>query len=196
MTKIDGTLRARPISLKAFDAQEVNIRSEEPWTRFAHVSLLGLTSFFAFELTSSDGNHVREFVLNIPLENIPVDRQNAILRHLLSDRERVLRFLLLLLSDSDARGFAHWLAEGSDGHGQTSFLYAMFDATLFESLVRALDRDPARLDQVARIIADPRQSQEGVDLIPDDFDSVWHPVWEIHRRQSTRRRGRNPQRRT
>lgn len=196
MPQIDGTLRARPISLKAFDAQELNIRSEEPWARFARVSLLGLTSFFAFEMTSWDGNHVRQFVLNIPLENIPVDRQHAILRHLLSDRDRVLRFLLLLLSDSDALGFAHWLAEGSDGHGQSSFLHTMFGETLFESLVRALDRDPARLDQVARIIADLRQSQEGVELVPDDFDSVWQPVWEVHRRQTTRQRGRKRQRRT
>jgi len=47
---------------------------------------------------------VREalFVLNIPLTGAPADREERLLRSLIGDRGRLMRFLTLLLSDDGA----------------------------------------------------------------------------------------------
>lgn len=178
-------LRARPISLGPSHFRDVNL-SEACWTEFSPVSLLGLTSFFIFEAESTTLQLHRQFVLNIPLENVPENRQEAILRELLSDRGRVLRFLLLLLLDTGARDLSKLFAASTDGTGTFSFVQSLFGATLFESLVRALDRDPERLDQVAATVEDLRKTNEGRELLPDDFDAIWAPIWSARKRQLER----------
>ncbi len=178
-------LRARPISLGASHFRDVNLL-EACWTEFSPVSLLGLTSFFIFEAESTTLQLRRQFVLNIPLENVPENRQEAILRELLSDRGRVLRFLLLLLLDTGVRDLSKLFAASTDGTGTFSFVQSLFGATLFESLVRALDRDPERLDQVAATVEDLRKTNEGRELLPDDFDAIWAPIWSARKRQLER----------
>lgn len=173
-------LRARPVSLPAAYLDEL-VPGQGEWIRFEPVSPLGLTSFFVFEVTSADGRKSRQFVLNIPLKNPPADRRDLILRHLLSDRDRVLRFLLLLLMDTGARDFSALLQE-TGSEGAASFLPSQFDSTLFESLVRTLDRDPERLDQVAEIIADLRKTPDGRDLLPEQLEAIWEPILEARQR--------------
>lgn len=51
------------------------------------------------------------------------------------------------------------------------------NATLLEALLRSLSSDPARIDQVARLIADLRKTPEGTDLLPEGLDEIWEPVW-------------------
>lgn len=178
-------LRARPISLQSSQLQIVDY-SKSPWVSFEPISLLGLTSFFAFEVTSEDQKLRRQFVLNIPLENAPANRQERILRDMLSDRDRVLRFLLLLLLDSGARDF-HKVIEGENGgDGPITFVHSMFGSTLFESLVRALDREPERLDQVAQVISDLRGTAEGNELLPNGLEEIWKPIWSVRQKQIER----------
>jgi hypothetical protein len=163
------------------------VASTEPsWVRFQPVSLLGLTSFFAFELTSADQRLTRQFVLNIPLENAPDHRHERILRDLLSDRDRVLRFLLLLLMDHGARDFGVWFGDPGNGDGKSSFVHSMFQTALFESLVRALDRDPERIDQVAQVIEDLRKTPEAQGLLPANLAAIWQPIWQVRQQQVAR----------
>ena len=65
--------------------------------------------------------------------------------------ERVLRFLLLLLSDTAARDFSQWAGTVPPTDGKRGAIHSLFESTLFESLLRALDRDPERIDQVAQL---------------------------------------------
>lgn len=178
-------LTARPISVPSAQFQTVDL-SQSCWAEFARVSLLGLTSFFVFEVESENKKLQRRFVLNIPLENAPENRHESILRDLLSDRDRVLRFLLLLLLDTGARDLNKLFEPTGNGQGTFGFVHSMFNATLFESLVRALDREPERIDQVAQVIDDLRGAHEGRELLPDDLDSIWVPIWSVRQKQIER----------
>lgn len=173
---------ARPISLPDHHTQPVTVSSQE-WVSFSGISLIGLTSFIVFRVTSDDGKLARQFVLNVPLENVPENRNENLLRHLLSDRERVLRFLLLLLLDHNASDFGKFLGDPGQSNGKASAIHGFFNATLFESLIRALDRDPERLEQVAEVISDLQKSPDGSELLPEDLSDVWDPIWQVRQAQ-------------
>jgi hypothetical protein len=178
-------IRMRPVSLAGHQLAEVN-PTQATWAEFGSLSLLGLTSFFAFEVESLSLKTRRQFVLNLPLQNAPQNRHEAILRDLLSDRDRVLRFLLLLLTDSGAKDLCTLTGGSPNGEPKSSWIHAMLGSTLFESLLKALDRDPQRLDQVAHVIRDLQQSEEGKTLLPADLDTIWKPIWEARRLQLDR----------
>ncbi len=178
-------VRARPVSLPSSQFYPVHL-AVSGWVEFAPISLLGLTSFFVFEVESVPLKISQQFVLNVPLINGPPNRHEAILRDLLSDRDRVLRFLLLLLLDAGARDLSKLTDSPKNGDNTFSFMHSMFGATLFESLIRALDRDPERLEQVRQVILDLRQTDEGKALLPDDLDPIWEPIWAVRSRQIER----------
>ena len=174
----DFELRVRPASLGALTQQQVAL--DQPiWAEFRAVSMLSLTSFFVFEVSSVSSKLTRQFLLNIPLQNEPEDRKEALLRSLLSDPDRVLRFMLLLLSDAGADDFASLFDAESNDAGSNVFGSASLGAPLFESLLRSLDRRPECLKQVAEMIDDLNKSNDGRQLLPKDLDTIWVPIWEV-----------------
>ena len=60
----------------------------------------------------------------------------------------------------------------------------LFDATLFESLLQALEQEPARIEQVGGIISDLKKSESGRELLPEGIDEIWEPIWEVYRELS------------
>ncbi|MEX0874585.1 MAG: phospholipase D family protein [Actinomycetota bacterium] len=137
-----------------------------------------LTGFFAFSVEASAGGRKREerFTLNLTLEGAPEDRRERVLRTVLKDRDRVLRFLLFLLAAGDAQQAAALLTSvQSDGKADGAAL--SLDLPLFESMLRALERQPSKLDHVARVVDDLRKTTDGESLIPDGFLEVWEPIW-------------------
>ena len=161
--------------------------NELTWAEFDSLAMLSLTSFYVFRVeTDSPKRMVRDFVLNVPLANEPSGRREALLKHLLSDKERVLRFLMLLLSDADADAFAN-MFNGTDGGSEPfQFSSLLNGPTLFESLMRCVERDPARLEQVAEIIGDLEKSTDGRELLPEELGAIWRPIWNVAQRQLAR----------
>jgi hypothetical protein len=145
---------------------------------FSGVSFESLTAFFAFEAGGKKGKATlaRRFVLNLPLHGAPADRKDRILRYLLRDQRQVLRFILYLLGDEESQQAlpisATWEGSSAD-QGVTAF----GSPALFEQLVRALERSPARLDEVHRVVTDLRATPEGQKLLPEAFEAVWEPIW-------------------
>lgn len=144
-----------------------------------------LTSFIAFKLTvrRERRKHVARFVLNVPLRGAPRGRHDAVLRTILRDRERLLRYLLFILAEVEE---AHGLspdeirlitASGNGGLGHPVELRL----PLLEGLLRALARDPDKLGQVARLLNDLGENGEGDDLLPAGFREVWEPIWTARR---------------
>lgn len=183
-SNLDIRLQVRPISLPQAVLTPVDLTAAI-WAEFSSVTLLGLTSFFVFRAESVDQKLCRQFVLNIPLAGAPDHRSEAVLRELLSDRDRVLSFLLLLVADAGARDIGRLTASGVKSEVD-GFVASPFGTTLLESLVRALDRDPERVDQVAEVIRDLEQSSEGKQLLPDDLALIWQPILDARAEQIAR----------
>lgn len=134
-----------------------------------------VTSFFAFAVSAGSGSDAVEltFVRNLQLEGAPEDRLESILRDVLRDRRGVLRFLLFLLSGEEAGEWTNTALQlsGLDGDAQGTLFVG--EASLFESLLRTLHRDPAQLERIERLLEDLRDSP---DMIPEGFERIWHPI--------------------
>jgi hypothetical protein len=157
--------------------------------RFGVVSLERLTSFFGVELTLREEALMASatFVINAELVGAPANRGDLLLSRLLESREKVLRYLLLLLAED---GLA------ADGSESISQMLSTLDESggwsdswsvpLLESMVRALARDPERLDHVARLLESLRSTSEGAALLPDSLDEIWSPIWEARNEELPR----------
>lgn len=146
---------------------------------FQNLTVHALTSFIGFEITAGEGNKraMARFVLHLPLQGVPDDRMDAVLRLILRDRAQLLRYLLFLLArDEDAAAAGASLLLGRNGTSEGS--QGSFDAIpLFEEMIRALARAPEKLDAVWRLAEDLRKTPEGASLLPEGFDEVWKPIW-------------------
>jgi hypothetical protein len=161
----------------------------KPEITFAPMTCVALTSFIAFELRSQDGKRrLGSFVMNVPIEGMPENRRQKILRSLLSDKTQVLRLLMFLLADTkaDARELAQAMGIGGtttisvngSSSGDSSYLPQL---PLFEALIKALNRNPAQLDRIHSLVTDLRQCSEDESedkpMLPDNFDEIWEPIY-------------------
>jgi len=141
-----------------------------------------ISAFFAFDvIVRSGGKSLTEgFVLKLPLEGAPEDRYERILRAMLKDKSQVLRLMLLLLSlerGSDPSG----VPNGGLGAGEIWKWRPgepLGIVPLFECMVRAIARDPQRIDDLNNLIQDLKSHPETSDLLPDGLDEIWGPIWE------------------
>lgn len=176
-------VRCWPITLSAV-AQEISVGPGDIAV-FSPLSFEAITAFVAFEVTAaSDETEVRRrFVVNVPLQGAPTDRHERILRSLLDTPDKVLRLILYLLAEIGDDGSGALVGtraiiaakELSSGSGSVGF-------PLFEALVRALERDPVKLDRIARLLDDLRKTPEGRRLIPEDLEEVWDLILSARRR--------------
>jgi len=185
----DVTRRCWPVTVTSsvgvsFDRLEQNMIA----ARFVGLSFQAITSFFAFELTGSAGGEERQvrFVVNVPLIGAPEGRREQVLRSVIRDRSRMMRFLWLLLADEGVavpEVTTMNIPQGAGGEGSSYLL----TSGLFEMLLRNLDRAPERLDHLNNLLKELRQGTDGEDLLPPGFDATWEPIW----RQRERRRSRS-----
>lgn len=148
---------------------------------FESISLEGLTSFFAFEMSITENKTTAKitFVMNAALDGAPPDRQDRILSSLLSDKAKVIRFILLLLAEggADRNSILITLQKSLSGNGEDDTMAAM-RFPLFEALVRTLERNPKKLDQIARLVQDLKRTSMDGEVLPVGFDEIWGPIWQ------------------
>lgn len=144
---------------------------------FPKLTRQALTTFFAFEISGRVGKYERRasFVLNLPLIGAPEDRREAVLRSLLQDRPRLMRFLMLMLADDGADIPDFDSVAGSPHADRRPRLSGSMTGGLFEMLLRALDRAPERLDHLETLLAQLR-TDAGDCSLPDGFDAIWAPI--------------------
>ncbi|MCC7517698.1 MAG: phospholipase D family protein [Verrucomicrobiae bacterium] len=172
------SVKCRPISLPTASSKPVPEKARTI-ARFAPMSMLALTGFFAFEMTAKSGVrrlHQR-FVLNTPMENCPETRKQEILNALLQNQDEALRFLMMMLigdDDSDGRNVVP-----SSGDSSNDARRGTTGGSLFEALMRALDREPEKIDHAAMIIEDLNATPNGRRLLPEGFHTIWEPIRKL-----------------
>lgn len=170
-------IRCHPVTLAPSWSRELELGSK-PLARFTRLPLDALTGFFAFEmkLRHEGQDAVARFVLNLPMEGAPEDRRERLLHAILHDSNQVLRLLWLLLSELDV-SVQDWLdAAGAPGGQERRAGDGAGGFPLLEGMLKALDRDPGRLDDVGRLVADLKSTPEGARLLPPGFDEIWTPI--------------------
>ncbi|MBL1217365.1 MAG: hypothetical protein D8M59_07700 [Planctomycetes bacterium] len=171
--KLDGIIstRAWPITVSADHAvvlQEAALNS----VLSEGVASASVTGLIAFELRTTHPEVGCRFVLNLPIEGVPANREAAILQTIINNEEGFLRYLLLLLGDESGRG------EIGDGPGGTfakwlTALGAGDDIPLLEELTRTFCRTPDRLAEVRRLIQDLASTEGGEQVVPARFMELW-----------------------
>jgi hypothetical protein len=144
---------------------------------FGPLPLAAVTAFFgvAARATAQGVSVDARFVLPLPLDNAPSGRREAILGALLDDPEKFLRFLQFLLGDLDDLGPLPTGNDRLDGSSYGSWRSSSF--VLFESLLRALNEDPRRLDYVASTVTEVLTTPNGKERLPLGFMPIWEAVW-------------------
>ena len=127
-----------------------------------------------------------DFCVQLPLEGAPEGRCEAVTAELLSDRERLLRFILLLLADEGQgdRMLDELVGLLAEQHAGVTPPWAgastEFGLPLLEPILRALHRSPERLDELDRLFRDLRAAGASTeDLLPASMQELWSVVLAV-----------------
>lgn len=157
---------AWPVTVR-IDAAVV-LHAGHPIVRLGVHAAQDITSFVGFRLVS--GKHELCFALALPLHGAPEDREIAMLRAVLRNRDGFMRYLLMLLGDWEGASV------GEHGSGTGSASRAGAEAPpLFEMLAKAYARDPERLVHVSQVVARLQSEHGGQDdeVLPSEFMDIW-----------------------
>jgi hypothetical protein len=153
-------------------------RSIEPLSRGQPIPLANCTpatatAFIGFELFATAAAVSKQFVLNLPSESMPADRDAHIVRIVVKNKERLIRYILGLLQGLDPfvrTGLEAKRRQPSWGASTPA------DAGLLEHLVRTKARCPERLDDVRVLLKSLAATPEGRQIIPRSLTSLWTTV--------------------
>lgn len=177
------TVRCWPVCLGRAWAKEASGRVMS----FDALALENVSGFIAFEVKVERSGRVflETFVVNVPIDGIPADRRERLLRHVLKDSRAVMQYLHLLLATEGAdlaQEMALSLAAQTSSEGTTP---RAPEAALLEALLRTLRETPARLDDVEHLVRDLNtRAGEEPDLLPSSFLEVWTPLWQARMESS------------
>ena len=143
------------------------VAAGQPFRVRFETSLETISGFLAFELADNEGT-VTRFVVPIPLVGVPDHRERFLLRALLGNAERFMRYLLALLDEdsdqTDLRDAVERIGDGaaSDGSGPMSL-------PVLEKLLRTMRRDPRKLARLHPLVSDLADD----DALPQGFAELW-----------------------
>jgi hypothetical protein len=157
---------------------------EGPSGKVAGLPFEAVTSFFAFEARLEIGGKAMalRFVLNVPLDGLPADREKRLLVKLLENREKVLAYLLLMLGGTEESGD---VIDADAGAAGGKWQWSGSREAVFEVLVRSLHRSPDKLDDVAKLVEDLRSDEATRKLLPEGFGAIWDPIWMAKKRKKS-----------
>ena len=150
---------------------------------FDDLSLDELSAFLAIEVQATiDGiSKSKRFARTIRLSGLPEDRLPRLIANMLRNRERFLQLLWLLLSPDQDVSFGELSELLSKESSRTEWGVEL--PGLLERMLETLASDPGKLDAVASLLEDLSKTQEGRELLGDDFKGVWEALWTVRTRR-------------
>ena len=112
-------------------------------------------------------------VLNLPVEGLPDNRDDAIFRLVLKNREGFLRYILLILGEYTGeilnKGGLFLTGNGTNpwADGFTG------EVPILEELARAFSRDPDKLKDIAEVVERLLRDDAHNQIIPEQFTEMW-----------------------
>lgn len=169
-----AALRAWPLTVtedRAADALGLVTSGRAALGRFAVASITGL---IAFELTAAAAPRKHRMALNLPVVGLPDERDAAILRTVVRNKDGFLRYLLLLLGDRAGTEIPVGAGAGAGvGVGAWSGA-ASFTTPLLEELTRAFSRDRERLREIGQVIRRLQEHADGQEaVVPPEILELW-----------------------
>lgn len=129
-----------------------------------------VTSLLGFRLQLRDAD--LGFGLDVPLIDPPANRDVEVLRTAIQNRDGFIRYLMLLLGETDEGGGVLRTGVGSLGNGSGGI--STFEG-LFEKMAKTYAREPEKLKHIESVMA--RLGQPGSDrdsgVLPEDFQDLW-----------------------
>ena len=157
--------------------------------RFGQLSFETLTAFIACEIRVKAGSLSEKvvFVLNLPTDGMPADREDRLVRSLVNNREQLLRYLYFLLAAQDAEGVSSAALQRLMA-GDASSSRSIIPVDLFEQLVRALYQSPDQLKRIEKLLESIERTQDGSQdpILDEGLLQIWEPIRAVARRQKKR----------
>ena len=174
------TLSCWPAMISDSYETAVDLSHPEECAAFSGLSAIAVGGFVAFRLQARTGKRKAEisFVLNLPTEGLPEHRDRDILLHVISDPQRFIRYLLLLLSRDPEAAFLEHLDKNPKSGSGSGAQDGVSVVPLFEEMLRAASRSPDRLHRIGRVVDELRRSPQGNKVLPAGFDLVWNALLE------------------
>ncbi len=167
-------IRTWPVTLRENQAIDASSLQQGECLRFPPCGTASLTGLLAFELTAMACDRSDRFVLNLPIEGLPEDRDKAVVRSIVRNREGFLRYLLLLLAETNAESGVSAILGSLSGEGIPRKARTMIDRLpLLEEMTRTLSRDPDRLRTVKSLVEDLLSTPQGKEMMPEEFLELW-----------------------
>lgn len=138
-------------------------------------SLGAISGFLAFELVAEDeDDNVSRFVVPVPLEGLPDERDRLLLRQLIGGRERFMRYLMALLDeDYGETGLTAAVTRAVEGPGDDPS--GVGSLPVLERLLRAMRRDPAKLRELRPLVSDLADDN----ALPPGFAELWETIHTV-----------------
>ena len=149
------------------------VAAGEPLEERFETSLETISGFLAFELADDEGT-LTHFVVPVPLVGVPDHRERFLLRALIGNAERFLRYLLALLDEDPGQMDLLDAVESASDNAAADGSGAM-SLPVLEKLLRTMRRDPARLEGLAPLVSDLAAD----DALPPGFADLWAMIYGV-----------------
>jgi len=173
------TISCWPINLPKDYAQEFKTDQTRGSLRFEELTLFALTPFMAFEIKVKviEVEHSIQFVVKLPINNLPANRDNVIVSAIINNKNQFLRYLRLLLSDEESSLIAEGWFVNIGNISNSPMQLEDIDIPLLEDLLRTLSRSPGeKIDRIADIVSQIKEAPNAENIIPHEFDILWEKI--------------------
>jgi hypothetical protein len=166
-------LKAWPITVSEDRASDVLGLLHSKAANIGKYATESVTGLIAFEFVTEIKKMTLRMVLNLPVDGLPENRDDAIFKLVLNNREGFLRYILLLLGEYTGGVFGRSsLFDGGNGNGSWADSFSG-DIPILEELARAFSRSPDKLKDVRAVVNRLMRDQTTTSIVPTEFLNLW-----------------------
>jgi len=150
---------------------------------FTDINLVDLSVLYVLTVVDPVSGIKRSSIIKLDIENLPEQREEAVVRSLIDNKASLFRLLRLLLSDDLIDVLMEGDLDQESIPGGSTWQHSSGDEfTIFEKMMVASSRNPAKLQEVNSIIEylnNDETSAQIVDMDIQKFVSFWNNFKEV-----------------